>query len=167
MKRIRIILCCVIGILGSGLCICFGVTHENDYAYYELTEPNQEQLQKIEDIFETAFPEDFEVKSLQMYQTFIPDAWQNVKITYEGNTEAFIESIQNTDLSVSLDEENCVIVSYYDARSNGLAALILENGVKHTEKLIVVCIMQMLLIVAMMIFCLLPYRKIYQKLNGL
>ncbi len=138
MKKIKIFLCCLVGALGAAYCIFFAITYEDKYIYYELENLDTAQRKTIESILDKKIPESVIIRSLAVYPTFVPDM-----------------------------HEKCILLSYFDARKNDITGLILENGVEHREKYITILVIQFMAVLAIMGLCLLPYKKIYKKFDGL
>ena len=167
-KIFRILVCLLVGIFGTAYCMVFAMTHEDNYVFYELSRPNEAQIQMLEEILLAEFPEEFTVRRMTTSITFVPYMWQTVQIYYDGNPAEILEEIQNSDISVRLEEaENCLILSYFDSRSNQLVQMIQDEGKKHSEKLTGAVLLRFLGILGLMIACVLPYGKIYKRLNGL
>ncbi|MBQ6807521.1 MAG: hypothetical protein IJO97_08830 [Lachnospiraceae bacterium] len=159
MKKFRIILCCLVGIIGFGICMFDSVMKEDDYVYFELqpTEIQMDeievQLEAIEAELNTELPEEFIIDKLVTHRTFVPDMWQSVEVYYRsGNGTAVAEPM---------------IISYDGNSSCKLHSLIITEGVEHREKLIAATIGKMCVVIILIILCVFPYRKIYRKLDGL
>lgn len=167
MNKIRIILCCIVGIFGIGYCMIFMICHEDEYVFYELKNPDQSQLQTIENALGISIPENFKIERLTAHPTFVPDMWQSVNLYYGGNSAEFLTRMQKSEVSADLGKEDyCIVLSYYDSRTNGMIPLIRANGVEHREKLIMISALQFLGVLVLMGLCVLPYKKIYTKIGG-
>lgn len=155
MKKFRIVLCCLVGIIGMVICILDSIVKEEEYVYYEW-QPAQDQMEAVEAELvklNIDFSEDFVIDKMITHRTFVPDMEQKVEIYYysgEGKTVAEKESI-----------------SYAGNSSCGLHTLVLTEGTEHREKLIAVTLGKMGIVIVLMGLCVLPYQKIYKKLGGL
>lgn len=168
MKKIKIFLCSLVGVMGAVYCMFFAIIYEDEYVYYELGNLDISQRERIGTILDRKIPDQLMIRSLIVYPTFVPDMNQTIYIYYEGNAEEFIKGFPHSNMTASMKkEEKCILLSYFDARKNDMVGFILENGVEHREKLITSVIIRMLAVLAIMGLCLFPYKKIYKKLDGL
>ena len=168
MKKIKILLCCLVGVVGAVHCMFFAILYEDEYVYYELENLDRAQRERLETILDRKIPDQLMIRSLIVYPTFVPDMYQTIYIYYEGVAEEFIKGFSHSNMTASIKkEEECILLSYFDARKNDMAGFILENGVEHREKFISSMVIRILAVLAIMGVCLLPYDKIYKKLDGL
>ena len=167
MKRIQLILCCVVGFVGAIWCFFNLLLIEDDYVYFEWSNLTSEQIAVVEEELGVKIPENFHIQSLITWRTFMADMTQYIQLHYSGDGTKVADSITDNRASVYVkDEENILSITYYGGRSN-LNSLIIQNGVEHREEFIKVEIFKILLVILAMLVCVLPYRKVYEKLNGL
>ena len=80
MKKIKILLCCLVGVVGAVHCMFFAILYEDEYVYYELENLDRAQRERLETILDRKIPDQLMIRSLIVYPTFVPDMYQTIYI---------------------------------------------------------------------------------------
>lgn len=168
-KAVRIILCCLIGLMGLVWVIGSAVINEDKYVYYTWKDLSEEKLALIEEDLKIRFPDDMVVDKLETHATFVPDMPHSVDLYYtSGDGNAFAARIENDVLTVRVDEqEHCLTLFYYGVHDYKLHQLVTQYGTERRERLICFSLAEMGIVFLLMILCIFPYGKLYRRLNGL
>lgn len=168
-NTVRIILCCLIGLIGFVWVIGSTVINEDRYVYYTWNNLSGDELALIEEELKVQFPDDMVVEKLETHATFVPDMPHSVALYYtSGDGNAFAARMESDVLTVRVDEqEQCLTFFYYGEHDYQFHQLVMKYGTEHREKLICFSLAEMGIVLLLMTLCFLPYGKLYRKLNGL
>lgn len=168
-NTVRIILCCLIGLIGFVWVIGSTVMNGDRYVYYTWNNLSGDELALIEEELKVRFPDDMVVDKLETHASFVPDMPHSVALYYiSGDGDDFADRMESDVLTVRVDgQEQCLTLFYYGKHDYQLHQLVMKYGVEHRERLIYFSLMEMGIVLLLMTLCFLPYEKLYRKLNGL
>lgn len=134
-KVVRIILCCLIGLMGFVWVIGSAVMNEDQYVYYTWNDLSEEALALIEEELKVRLPDDMVVEQLETHATFVPDMPHSVALYYtSGDGKAFAAQIESDVLTVHVNEQQqCLTFFYYGVHDCNLHQLVIQYGTERRE----------------------------------
>lgn len=173
IKAIRVLLCGIVLLIGLGWWFLNILIDEYKYVNYVMSNVSDVQRSDIEYELGISLPEDFLIEKLVTQNTFVSDMPHTVYLytNYSYNKANELKDMiisENITYTVSVSNGKTILnISYNGVRNCSLHSIVIENGTEERGRYIAICIVKLLIVLLCSTLCVIPYEKIYRKLNGL
>lgn len=148
--KIKILLSCILFVLGFGWLFFHLLLDEDNYVEFSLSGLSHTQMNQIEQLIGISFPDDLVIEKMTTKRTFVDDQLQSVYI-YSNYSESewntLLSNKLDKEISYSMNHEKNALLISYGGNELSLHSYILENGMELRGRYRLICIFRLVFVI--------------------